>query len=279
MASAAYARSTPPKRSPGFKSEIKIKLAPKQEEAVAQALQDKIQIITGGPGTGKSTITKAILCITEKLTQNIILAAPTGRAAKRMAEITGKKASTIHSLLEFDFRAGAFKRNKDNPVVCDLIVIDEASMIDTLLMYSLLKAIPTHARVVFVGDINQLPSVGPGNVLKDLIASKRLPVTGLTEIYRQAAGSRIITNAHAINDGAFPNIDNDPSGDFFFIEKEQPEEVLSTIVDLVSQRLPSKYGLDPFDAIQVLAPMRRGIVGIENLNTILQQKLVPKGTP
>lgn len=268
-----------PKAIAWVQKELKIQLAPKQEEAVALTLQDKVHIITGGPGTGKSTITKAILHITEKLTSHIVLAAPTGRAAKRMTEITGKKASTIHSLLEFDFRGGGFKRNRENPIECDLIVIDEASMIDTLLMNSLLKAIPDHARVVFVGDINQLPSVGPGNVLKDLIASQRLPVTGLRDIYRQAAGSRIITNAHAINAGTFPNTDNDPEGDFFFIEKEEPEQVLSTIVELVTQRLPAKYGLNPLHDIQVLAPMRRGIVGIENLNVVLQEKLAPKGTP
>lgn len=259
--------------------ELKIALAPNQAEAVSQTLQDKVHIITGGPGTGKSTITKAILHVTEKLTPYIVLAAPTGRAAKRMAEITGRKASTIHSLLEFDFRAGAFKRNRDNPVECDLIIIDEASMIDTVLMFSLLKAIPTHARVVFVGDINQLPSVGPGNVLKDMIASQRVPVTGLTEIFRQAAGSRIITNAHAINQGLFPNIDNTPDGDFFFLEKQEPDEVLQTIVDLVTKRLPAKYGFDPLTDIQVLAPMRKGIIGTENLNSVLQEKLVTSGTP
>ncbi len=258
---------------------LNISLAPRQADAIAKTLQDKVHIITGGPGTGKSTITKAILSITDKLTSQIVLAAPTGRAAKRMTEITGRKAQTIHSLLEFDFRVGAFKRGRENPLECDLIIIDEASMIDTLLMNSLLKAIPAHARLVLVGDINQLPSVGPGNVLKDLIASQKVPVTGLTDIYRQAAGSGIITNAHAINAGIFPNIDNPPAGDFFFIEKEQPEEVLATIVNLVTQRLPAKYGFDQLNDIQVLAPMRRGIIGIENLNQVLQEKIVTSGTP
>ncbi len=260
-------------------AELKISLASQQAQAVMQTLNDKVHIITGGPGTGKSTITKAILHITEKLTPYIVLAAPTGRAAKRMAEITGRKASTIHSLLEFDFRQGGFKRGRDNPLDCDLIIIDEASMIDTSLMFSLLKAIPSHARVVFVGDINQLPSVGPGNVLKDMIASQRLPVTALHEIFRQAAGSRIITNAHAINEGRFPDVANGSDSDFFFLEKEEPEQVLNTIVELVTTRLPAKYGFDPFDDIQVLAPMRRGVVGTENLNAILQSKLVPKGIP
>lgn len=266
------------KAVPWVQKELNIHLADQQARAISCSLQDKLHIITGGPGTGKSTITNAILCITEKLTQHIVLAAPTGRAAKRMTEICRRKASTIHSLLEFDFRAGGFKRNRDNPIEADLVIIDEASMIDTSLMFSLLKAIPDHARVIFVGDINQLPSVGPGNVLKDMIASQRVPVTALTEIFRQAAGSRIITNAHAINNGSYPTIDNSPDSDFFFIEKEEPEQVLNTIVDLVTKRLPAKYGYDSFQDIQVLAPMKRGIVGTENLNAVLQEKLVKSTT-
>jgi len=258
---------------------LKIKLAENQKQAVAQSLKEKVQIITGGPGTGKSTITKAILAITEILSNKIILAAPTGRAAKRMSEITGKKASTIHSLLEYDFKAGRFKKGLDAPIDCDLIIIDEASMIDTSLMYSLLKAIPSHARVIFVGDINQLPSVGPGNVLKDMIASRAVPVTVLNEIFRQAAGSRIITNAHRINNGVFPDIRNLSDSDFFFLEAESPEEVLKNILALVTQRLPKKYGLEPVNDIQVLAPMRRGIIGTENLNIVLQEQLNPKGNP
>lgn len=258
-------------------TQLGITLAENQQQAVIQALKEKIQIITGGPGTGKSTITKAILAITEKLSTHIILAAPTGRAAKRMTEITGKKASTIHSLLEFDFKNGQFKRGPDNPLECDLIIVDEASMIDTQLMHSLLKAIPNHARVIFVGDINQLPSVGPGNVLKDMIASRTIPVTALNEIFRQAAGSRIITNAHRINSGTFPDIRNESDSDFFFIDVETPEEVLRDIIALVGQRLPKKYRLDPFNDIQVLAPMRRGVIGTENLNLVLQEQLNPKG--
>ena len=257
--------------------ELKIELGKNQKTAVGYAIKEKLQIITGGPGTGKSTITNAILRITEKLTTKIALAAPTGRAAKRMSEITGKKASTIHSLLEVDFRSkGGFKRNRENPLDVDLLIIDEASMIDTLLMYSLLKAIPSHARVIFVGDINQLPSVGPGNVLKDIISSRRIKVTMLNEIFRQAAGSKIITNAHRINEGVFPDIWNNDEDDFFFIEKLENDDVLSTIVALVSQRLPRKYGLNNFGEIQVLAPMRRGVIGTENLNTVLQETLNPK---
>lgn len=258
---------------------LSIELAANQQQAIAQSLAEKIQIITGGPGTGKSTITKAILAITEQLTDKIILAAPTGRAAKRMTEITGKKARTIHSLLEYDFKAQKFRRGLDNPLDCHLIVIDESSMIDTYLMYSLLKAIPDTARVVFVGDINQLPSVGPGNILKDLISSRCIPVTALNEIFRQAAGSRIITNAHRINNGVFPDISNPSDSDFFFLDVETPEDVQRNILALVTQRLPARYGLDPFMDIQVLAPMRRGVIGIDNLNIVLQEQLNPRGTP
>lgn len=258
---------------------LNIELAQNQKIAVQNSLQEKLHIITGGPGTGKSTITNAILAISSKLTANIVLAAPTGRAAKRMSEITGKKASTIHSLLEFDFKAGGFKKNRKTPIECDLIIIDESSMIDTLLMNSLLKAIPDHARVIFVGDINQLPSVGPGNVLKDMIASQCLSVAVLTEIFRQAAGSRIITNAHRINQGDFPDIRNFSDSDFFFLESEEPEDVLKNIVQLVSIRLPRKYNFHALNDIQVLAPMRKGIIGTENLNQVLQETLNPNNEP
>ena len=257
---------------------LQIQLAPNQLQAVGCAISGKLHIITGGPGTGKSTITNAILTITSKLTQKIYLTAPTGRAAKRMSEITKYKASTIHSLLEFDFKAGGFKRNRDNPLDCDLIIVDEASMIDTFLMYSLLKALPDHSRVIFVGDINQLPSVGPGNVLKDMINSLSLPVITLTEIFRQAAGSHIITNAHRINRGIFPQLYNGQDSDFFFMECQENEEVLNTIIKLVSQRLPNRYGFNPTEDIQVLAPMKKGMIGTQNLNQALQQILNPKET-
>lgn len=255
---------------------LKIELAKSQAHAIGESFSNKLLIITGGPGTGKSTITNAILKITEQLSPKIILAAPTGRAAKRMSEITGRKAQTIHSLLEVDFKSGGFKRKKDNPLDCDLIIIDESSMIDTLLMYSLLKAIPRSARVIFVGDIHQLPSVGAGNVLLDMIRSLQIPVVTLTEIFRQAQGSQIILNAHKINQGQFPEIHNDQTSDFFFIEAEEPEDVLRHIVKLTASKVPLKYGYHPINEIQVLSPMKRGIVGTENLNAVLQEHLNPQ---
>jgi exodeoxyribonuclease V alpha subunit len=260
-------------------AQLKISLAPEQKIAVSCGVSDKVHIITGGPGTGKSTITKAILSITEKISDKILLAAPTGRAAKRMSEITRKKAFTIHALLEMDFAAGGFKHNRDNPLVCDLLVIDEASMIDTLLMNHLLKAVPAHARVLFIGDIDQLPSVGPGNVLKDMIHSKRLPVTELKQVFRQAAGSRIVTNAHRINHGEFPDISPRTRSDFHFIECETQEEILKEVVELVKTRIPRDYRFHRFEEIQVLSPMRRGIIGTENLNVTLQEQLNPQLNP
>jgi exodeoxyribonuclease V alpha subunit len=258
---------------------LNIQLAGNQQKAVATSLSEKVHIITGGPGTGKSTITKVILQITRHLTSSILLAAPTGRAAKRLSEITGLKAATIHSLLEYDFSIGGFRRNRDNPLDCDLLIADEASMIDTVLMFNLLKAIPSHARLIFVGDVDQLPSVGAGNVLGDLIESRKIPVTRLTDIFRQAASSKIIINAHRINQGNFPDLSNDKNGDFFFMEEEDPEKLTELIVNLVDSRLPKAYGFDSFDDIQVLAPMNRGLIGNRNLNEVLQKKLNPSYEP
>ncbi len=258
---------------------LKIELAPEQKAAVAHGVKEKVLIVTGGPGTGKSTITQAILAISEKITTRILLAAPTGRAAKRMTEITRKKAFTIHSLLEVDFATGKFKRNKDNPLPCDLFIVDEASMIDTQLMNHLLKAIPAEARVIFIGDVDQLPSVGPGNVLKDMIQSERVTVIQLKKIFRQAAGSLIVTNAHRINQGEFPDISFHPHGDFQFIEAENPEDIVKIILDLVAHRLPKSHRFHRFDDIQVLSPMKRGPIGSESLNMVLQQQLNPSPTP
>ncbi|HEY2810809.1 MAG TPA: ATP-dependent RecD-like DNA helicase [Rhabdochlamydiaceae bacterium] len=260
-------------------NKLHIALAPEQKDAVRWGMQEKVLIITGGPGTGKSTITKALLAITEKITGRILLAAPTGKAAKRINEITHRKAFTIHCLLEMDFTAGTFKRNKNNPLSCDLLIVDEASMIDTQLMYHLLKAIPADARVIFIGDVDQLPSVGPGIVLKDLISSEQLPVIRLKKIFRQAAGSRIITNAHKINEGIFPDLSERKGSDFQFIEVDEPEEIVKRIVDLIKIELPKGHRFHRFDDIQVLSPMKRGVIGTENLNVVLQQQLNPSAQP
>ena len=256
-----------------------IQFAEQQKEAIIKALTDKVHIITGGPGTGKSTITNAILRVTDKLTSKIVLAAPTGRAAKRMTQITGRKAFTIHALLEMDFAHGGFKRGKEKPLDCDFIIIDEASMIDTPLLFSLLRAIPKGARVLLVGDIDQLPSVGPGTVLRDVIQSGAIPITKLTEIFRQAKGSKIITNAHRINQGEFPFLDTPPESDFHFIEAETPEEIQQIILKLVGQEIPEKWHFDRIEDIQVLSPMKRGVIGSELLNDSLQALLNPSDKP
>ena len=253
---------------------LKIQLAEEQKEAVIQGFTKKLMIITGGPGTGKSTITKAILRISEKLTSKILLAAPTGRAAKRMSEITHKKAFTIHSLLEMDFITKKFKKNKEAPLACDLLIIDEASMIDALLMHSLLKAVPDHCRVILIGDVDQLPSVGAGSVLKDLIISTYIPVFTLKKIFRQAAHSRIITNAHKVNQGYLPDTTPIPGSDFLFLPKESPEEILAEILHQVQTLRPSYK-----EKIQVLSPMKKGILGTENLNDVLQKTLNPSDKP
>lgn len=254
----------------------KIELDSIQKEAISNALKEKIFIITGGPGTGKSTITKSLLSILSYITKKTKLVAPTGRAAKRLSEITKMPASTIHALLEVDFSNGGFKHNTDNLLDCDQIIIDEASMIDTYLMLNLLKALPQKTRVLFIGDINQLPSVGAGSVLKDLIESKIFATKTLNKIYRQAAGSQIIINSHKINQGQFPDLKKDPDSDFFFLEEEDPEKIILTIKSLVSVRLPRKYGFHPLEDIQVLAPMKKGSIGTENLNLALQDTLNQK---
>ncbi|RJR50763.1 MAG: ATP-dependent RecD-like DNA helicase [Desulfobacteraceae bacterium] len=256
---------------------LSITLAPKQVEAVRCAAENKIMIITGGPGTGKTTIVQAVLKIFSRMGTRIMLAAPTGRAARKMSEATGHEARTIHRLLEFSMQKGGFQRNEDHPLECDLLVVDEASMIDTLLMHHLLKAIPGGATFVLVGDANQLPSVGSGNVLGDIISSGIVPSVELQEIFRQAEESLIIVNAHKINNGLFPLFR--PTGrsleDFYFIEQEDPDEVLKIIVDLVKDRIPRRFGFDPVEEIQVITPMHKGTVGAANLNQELQKILNP----
>jgi len=268
-----------PRAADWAEEQLRIQFALQQREAIVHSLTDKIHVITGGPGTGKSTITNAILRVVEKRTDKIYLAAPTGRAAKRLTQITHRKAFTIHALLEMDFASGGFKRGRDNPIDCDLIIVDEASMIDTPLLFHLLRAVPTHARLLLVGDIDQLPSVGPGTVLKDLITSGVVGVTRLTEIFRQARGSKIITNAHRINHGEFPSLETPRDSDFHFIEAESPEAIREIILELVAKEIPSRWNFHPIDDIQVLSPMKRGVVGVELLNESLQTALNPSGQP
>lgn len=268
-----------PRAADWAEEQLKIRFAHQQREAVISALTNKVHIITGGPGTGKSTITNAILRVMEKRTNKIFLAAPTGRAAKRLTQITHRKAFTLHALLEMDFTTGGFKRGRDNPLDCDLAIVDEASMIDTPLLFHLLRAIPAHASLLLVGDIDQLPSVGPGTVLRDLIVSGIIGVTRLTEIFRQARGSKIITNAHKINHGEFPSIETPRDSDFHFFEAETPEAIREIILELVSKEIPDRWKFNPVDEIQVLSPMKRGTVGVELLNESLQSLLNPSSQP
>ncbi len=253
--------------------------AENQQAAILSALENKVMVITGGPGTGKTTIIKAILEILSKLKINILLAAPTGRAAKRMSEMTGHDAKTIHRMLEYSIHKQGFQRTEKNPLDCDLLIVDESSMIDTILMYHLLKAIPATATCIFVGDVNQLPSVGAGNVLNDMIASGAIAVIELNEIFRQARASRIIVNAHKINEGQLPALRQseifDPNNDFYFIEQDDPERVLEIILELSHRRIPQRFRFDPINDIQVLTPMHKGVVGAVNLNAKLQSVLNP----
>ena len=252
-------------------------LASQQAEAVTMSLRHKVLIITGGPGTGKTTIINAILKIWGRLGVNMMMAAPTGRAAKRMSEVTGQEAKTIHRLLEYSQQKGGFQVSENRTLPCDLLIIDEASMVDILLLHHLLKAVPRGATLILVGDANQLPSVGPGNVFRDLMVSGAIPVIELTEIFRQAQESLIIVNAHRINRGEMPLWKPGPDNlaDFFFVEQEEPHDVLRVILELVKERIPRRFGFDPVEDIQVLTPMHRGVVGSATLNQALQQELNP----
>jgi len=253
-------------------------LAERQVAAIRLALVSKVLVITGGPGVGKTTIVNSILRILSAKGVTLLLCAPTGRAAKRMTEATGFEAKTIHRTLEVDRKSGGFKRNSDNPLDCDLLVVDETSMVDVMLMQALLKAVPENAALLVVGDIDQLPSVGPGQVLADVIASGAVPVVRLTEVFRQAVQSRIITSAHKINQGSIPDLSK-PEGDsdFYFVQADDPEAAVPRIVDLVKTRIPQRFGLDPIRDIQVLCPMNRGGVGARSLNIELQAALNPAG--
>ena len=244
-----------------------------QVDAIRQAVNSKVMVLTGGPGTGKTTTTQGIIAALKDMGLKILLAAPTGRAAKRMSEATGMEAKTIHRLLEYN-PADGYKRNDENPIEGDVLIVDECSMIDILLMNNLVKALSESMRLILVGDIDQLPSVGAGNVLRDIIESGQVPVVRLTRIFRQAQSSRIVMSAHAINEGRFPDISNGMNTDFFFIKNEDADSVAAAIVNLVKNRLPKSYQM-PLSKIQVLTPMQRGVVGSANLNLVLQEALNP----
>ena len=249
-------------------------LAASQMDALRMAISSRALVITGGPGVGKTTLVNAILLILRAKNIQCLLCAPTGRAAKRLAETTGLEAKTIHRLLEFQ-PSGGFVRGPQNPLACDLLVVDETSMLDVPLMHKLLRALPDRAHLLLVGDVDQLPSVGPGMVLGDIIRSGAVPVVRLTEIFRQAAGSRIITNAHRINAGDQPETSSEATSDFFFIERDEPDEIQAAIANLIRTRIPKKLGCDPVRDIQVLCPMNRGALGTRQMNAVLQECLNP----
>ena len=249
-----------------------------QKAAVRAALASKIMVITGGPGVGKTTLVNAILRILGAKKVELLLCAPTGRAAKRMTEMTGHEAKTIHRLLETNPKIGGFRRNEDNPLSCDLLIVDETSMVDIAPM----KAVDNRTAVLFVGDVDQLPPVGPGQALADIIASGAVPVVRLTEVFRQAAKSQIVQNAHRINAGQAPELAK-PSAetetDFYFVPADDPEIAVSRLIEIVKDRIPSRFGVDPIRDIQVLCPMNRGGLGARSLNIELQKALNPRTEP
>jgi len=263
---------------------VGLQLAEEQRDAIRIAVQNKVMVITGGPGVGKTTIVNAIVKIMQAKQLSVILAAPTGRAAKRMMETTGLEAKTIHRLLEFDPATGTFKHNAEKPLEGDVFIIDETSMMDLLLAHQLIRAIPKHAALILVGDVDQLHSVGPGCVLRDIIESGLIPVCRLTQVFRQAAQSAIITNAHKVNKGQIPvfpqgKVQSPDQTDFYFVHAEEPEKAVSLVIDLTCKAIPGRFGFDRFYDIQVLTPMQRGLLGCRNLNAALQDNLNPEGPP
>ncbi|CAN5356762.1 ATP-dependent RecD-like DNA helicase [soil metagenome] len=257
-------------------SRMTITLSKSQQEAIRKAMTSKVMVLTGGPGTGKTTIVKAILEIMRVKGVNVLLAAPTGRAAKRLSESTGREAKTIHRLLEFDPQSGGFLKGKGaSKLDCDMLVIDETSMVDLPLMFAVLKAVPPHAALLLVGDVDQLPSVGPGSVLRDFIDSQSIPVARLREVHRQAEASYIVRAAHAVNQGIEPESAPTATGDFFVIEADEPAQLIEKVLMMAKDRIPARFGLDPIKDVQVLSPMNKSELGVHNLNTVLQAALNP----
>jgi exodeoxyribonuclease V alpha subunit len=262
---------------PWVEGKTALTLAPSQREALGLALRSKALVITGGPGVGKTTLVNSILKVLRAKGVEVALCAPTGRAAKRLSDSTGLEARTIHRLLETDSRTGGFKRSEERPLACQLLVVDETSMVDVPLMRALLKALPDEAALLLVGDVDQLPSVGPGQVLADIIEAGTIPVVRLTEVFRQATQSQVTVNAHRINQGQMPELPQGEGSDFYFVEASDPEEGARKLLTVVRERIPARFGLDPVRDVQVLCPMNRGGLGARSLNIELQAALNPPG--